>query len=366
MTRFYNLLDRKTQKDSVSDAVRTTKKVRNIVTASVTSAMLVGFSPLQVAFAEGISEAEPVVAEENITIVTNEGAEEPTENGGAVLNTPLVNINALATGLFTEAVPFATPAGGSYNPDDHWFLLVSEETSSEHWGATDGHTTKLTDHYNTAANAKVVKDGQLIDVTINCTEHSNVYSFEVFDGTSISIITIDYSNFNNIVLNVTDDIAFTLRWQDNDGHYHYYKVSGAGNYVIPNANNIIDLWFGVGKDQLPPPPVEYCEIEGKTHLPKNHEDCQTTPVRYCTVIGKENLPIDDPACFEETIIEKCEVPGKEDLEKGDPKCKEDLDIPEAGIYVNTKGSAFDAMLLPLALMGAGALTVTGVRAFAKK
>ena len=78
------------------------------------------------------------------------------------------------------------------------------------------------------------------------------------------------------------------------------------------------------------PPVEKCEVPGKTHLDKNDPNCKEDEVKKpCTVPGKTHLAVDDPNCKEDEDKKPCTVPGKTHLPVDDPNCKPG-ELPKTG------------------------------------
>lgn len=252
MSRTSDFLRTETQDDGAS-AISNIKKVcRNILAVTVMSTMVVATFPAGAVFAD---EGDEVIACAEDRVADTDAGEELRADGIYDADGEMICSIAVEGG---EDEPEA-PVLGSYNPDDLRKVLVSDENSSAQWDSEDGTRTKVTSKYNEDHMAKVVKDNELVDAIIKCDDHSDKYSFEMFvDGESVA--TIDYSNGNDIVVNVTDDIGFVVRWQSNDGYYIYYTIKGAGNYVIPNTSNITDMWIGPGEIVEKPEPRTFtCE-----------------------------------------------------------------------------------------------------------
>jgi len=171
------------------------------------------------------------------------------DNINEVVNTVTKTITLVAQG---------TPPGpvNKYNPDNHTTVPVNEENSSSHWDSEDGSRTKITSKYNEDHQTQIRKNNKVVDATVRCNQHGNEYEFEIFVGDD-SVSVLGYSNGNSIVVNVTDDVSFIIRWQTNDGMYHYYLIDGAGEYTIPNGANIVDMWVGLGPEKEIPvdPPI---------------------------------------------------------------------------------------------------------------
>ena len=177
----------------------------------------------------GISVDVPLTAPENINEVVNETTKTIT------------------------LVAHGTPGPvNKYDPSKHTKKLVKDDTSAANWNSEDGSRTKVTSKYNEAHQIKIRKDNKPVDATVRCNKHGNAFEFEVFVGND-SVAVITFSNGNDIIVEVTDNVSFVIRWQTNDGEYHEYLIDGgAGYYAIPNSSNILDMWIGLSPEAEEP------------------------------------------------------------------------------------------------------------------
>ena len=146
----------------------------------------------------------------------------------------------------TPAVPgWAAAEVNLYDPEDHRIVGVDSETSDEQW-ENSIPPTKITSRYGQTHNVTVIRNGVFETATIKWGNHSNTYDFKILDSTGGVIATVNYSDGNDFVIDVKQDVEFTVRWQDNNRIYNYYTVHGIGYYAVPNDGNVVDVWIGAG------------------------------------------------------------------------------------------------------------------------
>ena len=239
------------------------KNKKNVVSASALTAMLV-LASCPMAPVNAL-EIDPIEIDEAIV---EEAVVENNSNSGIL---PQNSLFMPTSTLLVDFLP-TNSIINKYDANDHRFVPVSTENSSEHWENAD-YRTKITTINNTNQTLPIKitdKDGNTFDAVIYRLGNGQEYSYEIRIGSEV-IVSIDYigNDGDSITVNILKDVEFALRWQTNEAEYQYYEFNGGiGTYVLPKQKvsttdktvSVVDMWVGFSAPQ--PPVYDYvCKVD---------------------------------------------------------------------------------------------------------